>query len=243
MVKHSFQMSDATGDTRVLARSAMGYDWNYYADDETAIFGSGSDATISWDGDSLNVTSAASEISGTLAVAGATSLGTTAPMTAGTGITTGTNTVYHSSVVKIGAIFETTIYIDLTGLSSNVVTDIIGKEATANCHIGQVTAAVNGTIFAGYVQCLEAPGTGEPDIDIWYADEATGTEDTAITALTNQVVVLTAAADWTIARDGTPTRTITGLPAADKYLYLVGGGGTTDAVYDAGKFIIKLYGA
>ena len=243
MAKHTFKMSDVTGDARLLARSALGYDFNYFADDETLIFGTGSDATISWDGDSLNVASAATEVSGTLAVAGATSLGTTAPMTAGTGITGGTGTVYHSSVVKIGAIFETTIFIDLTGLSSNVVTDIIGKAATANCHIGQVTDAVNGTIFAGYVQCLEAPGTGEPDIDVWYADEATGAEDTAITALTNQTVVLTAAADWTIAIDGTVTRPITGMPAANKYLYLVGGGGTTDAVYDAGKFIIKLYGA
>tara|TARA_R110002073_G_scaffold148425_1_gene301599 strand:+ start:384 stop:812 length:429 start_codon:yes stop_codon:yes gene_type:complete len=58
MTKHSFQMTDVTGDTRVLARSAMGYDWNYYADDETIIFGSDSDATIAWDGDSLEVTSA-----------------------------------------------------------------------------------------------------------------------------------------------------------------------------------------
>ena len=56
MTKHSFTMASVTGDTRVLARSAMGYDWNYYADDETIIFGTGSDATISWDGDSLNIT-------------------------------------------------------------------------------------------------------------------------------------------------------------------------------------------
>tara|TARA_R110002020_G_scaffold224618_1_gene434422 strand:- start:1374 stop:1802 length:429 start_codon:yes stop_codon:yes gene_type:complete len=58
MTKHSFTMASVTEDTRVLARSAMGYDWNYYADDETIIFGSGSDATIAWDGDSLEVTSA-----------------------------------------------------------------------------------------------------------------------------------------------------------------------------------------
>ena len=56
MTKHSFTMASVTGDTRVIARSAMGYDWNYLADDETLIFGSDSDATIVWDGDSLNVT-------------------------------------------------------------------------------------------------------------------------------------------------------------------------------------------
>ena len=58
MTKHTFKMSDVTGDTRLLARSALGYDFNYYADDETIIFGTDSDATIAWDGDSLEVTSA-----------------------------------------------------------------------------------------------------------------------------------------------------------------------------------------
>ena len=58
MAKLTFKMSDVTGDTRLLARSALGYDWNYYADDETIIFGTDSDATIAWDGDSLEVTSA-----------------------------------------------------------------------------------------------------------------------------------------------------------------------------------------
>ena len=234
-------MSDVTGDARVLARSALGYDFNYFADDETLIFGTGSDATLSWDGDSLNVASSATEVSGTLAVAGATSLGTTEAVSAGTGITTGTNTVYKSSVVKVGGIFETNIYIDLTGLSSNAPGDIIGKASTANSHIGQITTAVNGTIVGGYMQCLETPTTGEPDIDLFYADEGTGVEDAAVSGLTNQVSVLAAAADWTIAAN-VNMRPLSAIVAADKYLYLVGGGGTTDGVYDAGKYLIKLYG-
>jgi len=241
MAKHTFTMSSVTPDTRILARSALGYDWNYFADDETIIFGTDSDATVAWDGDSLNVTSSATELSGTLSVVGATSLGTTEAVSAGTGITTGTGTVYKSSVVKVGGLFETNIYIDLTGLNSNVANDIIGKDATANSHIGQITAAVNGTIVGGYMQCLETPTTGEPDIDLWYADEATGTEDAAISGLSNQTAVLAAGADWTVAAN-VNMRPITGMPAADKYLYLTGGGGTTDATYDAGKFIIKLYG-
>ena len=57
MAKLTFAMTDVTGDARILARSALGYDWNYYADDETIIFGTDSDATIAWDGDSLEVTS------------------------------------------------------------------------------------------------------------------------------------------------------------------------------------------
>ena len=44
MTKHTFKQSDVTGDTRIIARSALGYDWNYLADDETLIFGTDSDA-------------------------------------------------------------------------------------------------------------------------------------------------------------------------------------------------------
>ena len=62
MAKLTFKQSDVTGDTRILARSALGYDWNYLADDETLIFGTDSDATISWDGGALNVTGTTTEI-------------------------------------------------------------------------------------------------------------------------------------------------------------------------------------
>ena len=40
MAKHTFKLSDATGDTRLLARTSYGYDWNYLADAETLLFGS-----------------------------------------------------------------------------------------------------------------------------------------------------------------------------------------------------------
>ena len=57
------------------------------------------------------------------------SLGTTAvtALTAGTGITSGTNTVYRSDVQKLGNIYHTRILIDLTGLASSGAGDIIGK--------------------------------------------------------------------------------------------------------------------
>ena len=96
-------------------------------------------------------------------------LGTTAvtALTAGTGITTGTGTVYKSDVQKLGDIFHTRILIDLTGLASSGSGDIFGKAATANSHIGQITAAINGTVLGGKLTCLEAPAGGDPDINLW----------------------------------------------------------------------------
>lgn len=133
---------------------------------------------------------------------------------------------------------HTQIVIDLTGLNSGgTAADIIGDDGVANCHIGQYTTAVMGTVVAGKVTCLEAPATGEPNIDLFSADEATGTEDTAITALTNDTALMEAAADWTALL----FQGMTALPAANQYLYLVAGD-ATDATYTAGKFLIEFWG-
>ena len=177
--------------------------------------------------------------SGALTAKGATGLATTALMTVGTGISAVSNAIVKHSVVTVGNIIETTIALDLTGLNSgDALYDMIGKTATANCHYGQITAAINGTILSGYMQCLETPTTGEPDIDVYTATVATGTEDASITALV-ETAVLNTAVDWTgiLAPKGFTT-----VHPANGYLYLVGSGGGTDGVYDAGKFILKMYG-
>ena len=162
--------------------------------------------------------------------------GNTIATTAGTGITTGTGTVYAASVIKTGGIFHTKILIDLTGLASSGSGDIIGKAATANSHIGQITAAVNGTVLGGKLTCLEAPAGGDPDINLWYADEATGAEDAAITSLTNQVQMCDSGdlALNSVISIATP-------PAADKYIYMATGA-ATDADYTAGKLLIEFFG-
>ena len=176
-------------------------------------------------------------VGGTLGVTGRSTLtGNTIATTAGTGITTGTGTVYAASVIKTGGIFHTKILIDLTGLASSGSGDIIGKAATANSHIGQITAAVNGTVLGGKLTCLEAPAGGDPDINLWYADEATGTEDAAITGLSNQVQMCDSGDLALNSVISIPTP-----PAADKYIYMVTGA-ATNADYTAGKLLIEFFG-
>jgi len=173
---------------------------------------------------------------GTLSVTGRSTLtGNTIATTAGTGITTGTGTVYQAGVIKIGEVFHTTILIDLTGLASSGSGDIIGKAATANSHIGQITAAVNGTVLGGKLTCLEAPAGGDPDINLWYADEATGTEDAAVTGLTNQVQICDSG---DLALNSVVSLATV---AADKYLYMATGA-ATDGDYSAGKLLIEFWG-
>ena len=155
---------------------------------------------------------------------------------AGTGITGGTGTIYRSAVQRVGGIITTRILIDLTGLRSTASGDIIGVNGTSNvCHIGQITAARNGTILTGSMECFEAPTGGDPDINVHSATEGTGVEDGAIADLTETLLVN--------AGDATTGSKVyfTGVPAADEFLYLTTGA-ATDADYTAGKLFIELMG-
>tara|TARA_R100001594_G_C3948494_1_gene242431 strand:+ start:93 stop:719 length:627 start_codon:yes stop_codon:yes gene_type:complete len=155
---------------------------------------------------------------------------------AGAGITGGTGTIYKSSVLRTGGVIKTEILIDLTGLRSTGSGDIIGINGTSEvCHIGQITAARNGTILAGRMTCFEAPAGGDPDINIHSATEGTGVEDGAIADLTETILVN--AGDSSVGS----IDILTALPAADSYLYLTTGD-ATDADYTAGKLLIELWG-
>ena len=173
----------------------------------------------------------------TLTMGGATKLALTPQMTAGTGITSGTGTVIKHSVVTIGGIVYTNIYIDLRGLYSSDTDDIIGNDGQANCELGQITTAINGSVHYGKVTCFEAPTGGSPDIDLYYADNAGGAEDALATALTNPVRYVEKGNSWAL------TDTVaTGSIPADKYLYLANGGAVDTDEYSAGKFLIELIG-
>jgi len=158
------------------------------------------------------------------------------PTTAGAGITGADS--FASQVTKIGTLFETKIVIDIDGLNSGGANnDVIGVDGAGAASLGQITAAKNGTIFAGKIECIEVPTGGDPDIDLWAADESTGVEDTLITALTNDTQ-LTNGGDFAAVAE---TIELTAFPAANQYLYLACGT-FTDATYTAGILVITLWG-
>ena len=154
----------------------------------------------------------------------------------------GTAAVYITQVERFKSdvdtnvnIVKTTIMIDLTGLNSGAgAGDIIGKDGTGVAHIGQVTTANQGTVFGVTMECFEAPTTGGADIDLHSATEGTGVEDTAISDLTETLII----------NGGTQsvgTRTVGSTIAPDQFLYLVSQG-TGDATYTAGRFLIEITG-
>lgn len=154
---------------------------------------------------------------------------------AGVGITGGSSSVYANSVIREGGIITTNIIVDLTSLScGGTAGDIIGTDDSGVAHLGQITASQNGTIFSVRMECLEAPGAGDADIDLYSATEATGVEDSAISALTETQIINsgTLSVGSTVYGDTV---------AANQYLYLVGQG-TGDTTYTAGKLKITLLG-
>ena len=160
-------------------------------------------------------------------------------MAPGGGISAGVGTLHKTSVVRQGDIIKTTIFLDLTGLASTVTdTDIIGTAGV--CHLGQFTAAKNGTLFFGQVTCLETPAGGADDVAFYSATEATGEYDALVTDLTETVIydktsAAAAAAATQIA--------LAALPAANEYLYLAAGEAAAGGTYSAGQFLLEFWGA
>ena len=155
----------------------------------------------------------------------------------GAGFTDGVGAIHKAGVMKVGTIVKTSILLDLTGTSSSTTDlDVIGTGASV-AHIGQITAAKNGTILTGRMTCLEAPAGGVTDIDVYSATESTGVFDSAIGDLT-ETALLTSGGAWSA---GT-FKSFSAWPAANDYLYLTGGAGGTAAAYTAGKFLIELEG-
>jgi len=158
------------------------------------------------------------------------------PMNVGSGISAGANTICATSVAKEANIYRINILIDLTGLNSgDAAGDIIGVDGSANpAFIAQLPSTV--TILGGRMTCLETPAGGDTDIDLYSATEGTGTEDSAITSLTETQII----------NGGTQSAgTVTYFaadPAANTYLYLVGQS-TSNATYTAGRFLIEIFGA
>jgi hypothetical protein len=158
---------------------------------------------------------------------------------AGAGVTSGSGTVYKSSVSERGGVITTRILVDLTGLqSADSDLDVIGVEDTAlPCHIGQITAAVNGTILGGTMQCLEAFAS-LTDVGIYSAASGVLVYEDLITDEAAEVVIVTPIVQ-AITGGAIP---IAGVPTANHYLYMVNGAADTPAAFTAGKFLLTLYG-
>lgn len=181
------------------------------------------------------------KIAGTTVSASATELNrldndlATNVLTRGAGVDTAES--YVTGIRREGSLIVTSIVVDLSTLIGSATDlDIIGESAAADCHWGQITTAKSGTLVGGKVTCLEVPAGGTADIDFYSAAESTGAQDALVTSLT-ETALITAGGAWTSGA----TKGMTGLPAANDYLYIANGA-ASGGTFSAGKFLIELYG-
>mgnify|MGYP003649775033 CR=1 FL=1 len=143
----------------------------------------------------------------------------------------------------------TTGQIDITGLGSiDGDNTVIGNAGTtdAAAYLTKITHEINGYIFDVRVTCVEAPTTGEPDIDFTFDTSSTAAQ----TAATDQQ--LEVEADWTLGLSrhwrvagASNQDAVGGFTAGldDYFLHATAGKGSGAAgTYDAGKFVIRLLG-
>lgn len=148
----------------------------------------------------------------------------------------GAGTIVKSAIRATGDMKKTEIMVDLTDAKSTATNlDIIGVSGAS--YIGRITAALNGTILFGKVTCMEVPIGGAVNIDLYSANENTGAYDGLVTALTANTALVTAGGNWTLGLE----KVMTGIPAANQYLYLTSGT-TTAGTYTAGKLLIEFWG-
>jgi len=135
--------------------------------------------------------------------------------------------------------FVSTYLIDIGAgsiVSSSTAGDVIGEDGVSAAYFTRVKTSVNGVVYGGRMACIEVPTTGDPDINLCANTSATIAEDAA----GEGQHVLVNGGTWTLGASVDLTIPSGGI--INDYLYLTHGG-TTAGTYDAGKFIIRLFGA
>jgi hypothetical protein len=134
----------------------------------------------------------------------------------------------------------TEIHVDITGLAcvGTAAKDAIGLAAGGDAYIGRYVVATCGVVYRVEMICLELPGEGTAtitaDIDLGAEDDS----DVAYDGPVDDVVINTASlVAGEMAYTDVPALT------ANDYLYLVEGDtAATTGVYNAGMYIIRMYG-
>ena len=135
----------------------------------------------------------------------------------------------------------TKIHFDLTGLGGKggAANDVIGLPAGGNAFIGRNVVSNNGIVYRAELACIElaAAASGSATVDIDIATNSSGTlayDGAAGTAKLFNTGGMVA---------GQELSNITPAITANDYFYLVEADtAATDGVYNAGQFILTLYG-
>ncbi len=163
--------------------------------------------------------------------------------------------IRSTNVGEINSEIITTIFVDLSTTSTSAVASAtadhaIGVPGTGGggadepAYITQVTEAVNGIVYAGELICLEAPGGASTTVGLSSSSSGTvtqGQDATGVERITEAVQAIGDRTQFNLADAANNPVHNAGIPDT-RYLYLYHGSGAA-GTYNAGKFLIRLYGA
>ena len=142
----------------------------------------------------------------------------------------------------------TTILVDIEGWhSNNDANKVIGDAASGtNAYLTSLTKAVNGYVWTAECMCMEVPAGGERNLNVILSTAALNAQVSEGThteaASPGGDWVLGQIAQWDEESVDVPTGSDT-IGETTYYVYLAtGAGGEGTGQYNAGKFLIKLYG-
>jgi hypothetical protein len=165
--------------------------------------------------------------------------GETAAQTAGNAMSA---SIIQQTRTRDASLYTTDIQIDLgagaarsvsTAGNANGIAKVLGQVTTDGAQIALLDPTY-GVVTEVELVCVETPTTGEDAIGLWYGSAVSASGDLTnlnaveIIAAANQTVGVVSSAELDADVDG-------------KYLYMVTTGSTA-GTYDAGKFIVRLYG-
>tara|TARA_Y100000034_G_scaffold136407_1_gene212681 strand:+ start:1013 stop:3385 length:2373 start_codon:yes stop_codon:yes gene_type:complete len=155
------------------------------------------------------------------------------------------------SISKINGEYVTTILLSVNGVS-NTADDkgIIGDfGGAAHAYITQITTAVNGIVYKAEMSCVELPTAdgGNPSLDVDLVTNLSASSQGNLWDVGSGVKLIDAGENYTFGMTKeSPTASGAGVNWAnvvDGYLFIANGAAATQDQYNAGKFVIKLYGA
>ena len=197
----------------------------------------------------IAMTSTAGGISLTAETNHGVTISTSTPDAAGAGVNSAVGVT--TTISKVNGIIETVILVDFSGLTTQATNLRIIGDGT-NSYLTKITHEKNGYIYRAEVGCIETPAGGATvctDIDL-VADTTARASGYDLGSNSSDLIVVNAGGSWAIGKwepsNVAPAGGASLTDGLDEHFLMLASGADTggaSGVYNAGKFVIKLYGA
>ena len=198
----------------------------------------------------IAMTSTAGGISLTAETNHGVTISTSTPDSAGAGVSSAVGVT--TTISKVNGVIETVILVDFSGLTTQSSNLRIIGDGSGTAELTKITHEKNGYIYRAEVGCIETPAGGATvctDIDL-VADTTARAGGYDLGGASSDLIVVNAGGSWVIGKwepsNVAPAGGASLTDGLDDYFLMLASGadaGGASGTYNAGKFVIKLYGA